>query len=127
MLSEEGQSSILVSNVLWPPPQPSLLSRPSPFPRASLSFILVCFCHSIKRQRRTGHKANHNLLLRILGFLLGSTLAGAGVYYYILEEYKVSNGVLTEDIWKLQAAVQRIHTYVQTLEEKLAELERKQK
>lgn len=39
----------------------------------------------------------------------------------------MSNGVLTEDIWKLQAAVQRIHTYVQTLEEKLAELERKQK
>jgi cell division protein FtsB len=100
---------------------------PSPFPRASLLFILVCFCQSIERQRRTGHEANQNLLLRILGFLLGSTLAGAGVYYYILEEYKVSNGVLTEDIWKLQAAVQRIHTYVQTLEEKLAELERKQK
>lgn len=36
---------------------------------------------------------------RIFGFLLGSTLAGAGTYYYILEEYKVSNELLTEDIY----------------------------
>ena len=38
-------------------------------------------------------------LNRLLGFLLGSTLTGAGVYYYILEEYKVSNELLTEDIY----------------------------
>ena len=36
---------------------------------------------------------------RLFGFLLGSSLAGAGVYYYILEEYKVSNELLTEDIY----------------------------
>ena len=36
---------------------------------------------------------------RLFGFLLGSTLAGATVYYYILEEYKVSNEMLTEDIY----------------------------
>lgn len=36
---------------------------------------------------------------RLFGFLLGSTLAGASVYYYILEEYKVSNELLTEDIY----------------------------
>jgi len=36
---------------------------------------------------------------RIFGFLLGSTLAGASVYYYILAEYKVSNELLTEDIY----------------------------
>ena len=35
----------------------------------------------------------------LLGFLLGSTLAGVSVYYYILEEYKVSNEMLTEDIY----------------------------
>ena len=35
----------------------------------------------------------------LMGFLLGSTLAGAGVYYYVLEEYKVSNELLTEDIY----------------------------
>ncbi|KPI39901.1 uncharacterized protein AB675_11451 [Cyphellophora attinorum] len=46
----------------------------------------------------------------LFGFLLGSTLAGASVYYYILEEYKVSNELLTEDIYALQAAVQRIHS-----------------
>lgn len=38
-------------------------------------------------------------LRRLFGFLLGSTLAGASVYYYILEEYKVSNELLTEDIY----------------------------
>lgn len=26
-------------------------------------------------------------------------MAGAGVYYYVLEEYKVSNELLTEDIY----------------------------
>jgi hypothetical protein len=36
---------------------------------------------------------------RLFGFFLGSTLAGASVYYYILEEYKVSNEMLTEDIY----------------------------
>ena len=35
----------------------------------------------------------------LFGFLLGSTLAGASVYYYILEEYKLSNEMLTEDIY----------------------------
>jgi len=62
---------------------------------------------------------------RLLGFFLGSTLAGVGVYYYVLEEYKVSNELLTEDIYSLQASVQRVHTYVQGLEEKLAKLEKK--
>lgn len=38
-------------------------------------------------------------LSRLFGFLLGTTLAGASVYYYILEEYKVSNELLTEDIY----------------------------
>ena len=35
----------------------------------------------------------------MFGFLLGSTLAGSAVYYYILDEYKVSNELLTEDIY----------------------------
>ncbi|KAG9248860.1 hypothetical protein BJ878DRAFT_486374 [Calycina marina] len=61
----------------------------------------------------------------LLGFFMGSTLAGAGVYYYVLEEYKVSNELLTEDIYNLQSSVQRVHSYVQTLEEKLSELDRK--
>ena len=36
---------------------------------------------------------------RLFGFFLGSTLAGAGVYYYALQEYKASNELLTEDIY----------------------------
>lgn len=43
--------------------------------------------------------ANLGGVSRLFGFLLGSTLAGAGVYYYILEEYRVSNELLTEDIY----------------------------
>ncbi|KAL8806174.1 MAG: hypothetical protein Q9223_004879 [Gallowayella weberi] len=35
----------------------------------------------------------------MLGFLLGTTTAGAGTYYYILNEYRVSNELLTEDIY----------------------------
>ncbi|MCJ1362764.1 hypothetical protein MMC16_001870 [Acarospora aff. strigata] len=61
----------------------------------------------------------------LFGFLFGSTLTGAGVYYYILEEYKVSNELLTEDIYALQAAVQRIHTYVTNLEDKVETLQKK--
>ncbi|KAK5190124.1 hypothetical protein LTR99_008158 [Exophiala xenobiotica] len=60
----------------------------------------------------------------LFGFLLGSTLAGASVYYYILEEYKVSNELLTEDIYALQAAVQRIHSYVSELENKMNQLKK---
>ncbi|KAK4540860.1 hypothetical protein LTR36_008802 [Oleoguttula mirabilis] len=52
----------------------------------------------------------------LFGFLLGSTLAGGGLYYYVIDEYKVSNELLTEDIYALQAAVQRIEGYVKTLE-----------
>ena len=36
---------------------------------------------------------------RLFGFALGSILTGSGVYYYVLEEYRVSNGLLTEDIY----------------------------
>ncbi|PNS21293.1 hypothetical protein CAC42_1072 [Sphaceloma murrayae] len=54
----------------------------------------------------------------ILGFLLGSTLAGSALYYYVIDEYKVSNELLTEDIYTLQSAVQRIEGYVRSLEEK---------
>lgn len=36
---------------------------------------------------------------RLFGFFLGSTLTGAGVYYYVLEEYRVANELLTGDIY----------------------------
>ncbi|EEY19777.1 predicted protein [Verticillium alfalfae VaMs.102] len=57
----------------------------------------------------------------------GGSLAGAGVYSYLVKEYKLSNELLTEDIYALQAAVQRVTVYVQTLEEKMDALERKRK
>ena len=38
------------------------------------------------------------LATRLFGFLTGSVVAGAVVYYYILGEYRISNSMLTEDI-----------------------------
>ncbi|GAP83530.2 hypothetical protein SAMD00023353_0200990 [Rosellinia necatrix] len=63
----------------------------------------------------------------LLGFLLGTTLAGGGVYGYALKEYKASNELLTEDIYALQAACQRLNDYVKALEEKMDAAERKRK
>jgi hypothetical protein len=61
---------------------------------------------------------------RLFGFLLGTATAGAGMYYYVVDEYRVSNQLLTEDIYALQSAVQRIEGYVRTLEEKVGEKRR---
>jgi hypothetical protein len=55
----------------------------------------------------------------LFGFLLGSTLTGAGSYYYVLNDYRMSNELLTEDIFKLQNSVQRIEAYVKVLEDKV--------
>jgi hypothetical protein len=35
----------------------------------------------------------------LFGFLVGSALAGAGTYGYIVKEYQASNDLLTEDIY----------------------------
>jgi hypothetical protein len=37
--------------------------------------------------------------ISLFGFLLGATTAGAGMYYYVIDEYRVSNELLTEDIY----------------------------
>lgn len=36
---------------------------------------------------------------RLFGFLLGSFLSGGAAYSYLLKEYKISNDLLTEDIY----------------------------
>ncbi|KAF2399863.1 hypothetical protein EJ06DRAFT_530650 [Trichodelitschia bisporula] len=61
----------------------------------------------------------------LTGFLLGSTISGAGMYYYVLEEYRVANELLTEDIYNLQATLQRIEGYMRVLEDKVAAMEKK--
>lgn len=55
----------------------------------------------------------------LFGFLLGTTLTGAGVYSYVLTEYKASNDQLTEDIFTLQRATQQLSTHLATLEDKV--------
>ncbi|KAL2217682.1 hypothetical protein M432DRAFT_618772 [Thermoascus aurantiacus ATCC 26904] len=61
----------------------------------------------------------------VFGFLFGSVVAAASVYYYILEEYRVSNEILTEDIYALQAATQRLNSYITELEAKVDQLQKK--
>lgn len=39
---------------------------------------------------------------RLFGFLLGVTLAGLSAYYYVIDEYKLANDMLTEDIYVRQ-------------------------
>ncbi|KAL6878716.1 hypothetical protein J3F83DRAFT_711521 [Trichoderma novae-zelandiae] len=55
----------------------------------------------------------------LFGFLFGSVLAGGAVYSYVLQEYKASNELLTEDIYALQASVTRLTNHVKILEEKI--------
>lgn len=38
-------------------------------------------------------------LYRLFGFLLGTVGAGGALYYYVVDQYKVSNELLTEDIY----------------------------
>lgn len=35
----------------------------------------------------------------VFGFLIGTVLAGSGLYYYVVDEYKISNRLLVEDIY----------------------------
>lgn len=42
---------------------------------------------------------NANRFPRLFGFLLGVTLAGATAYYYVVDEYKLGNAMLNEDIY----------------------------
>ncbi|KAM0254820.1 hypothetical protein ACHAQJ_006419 [Trichoderma viride] len=81
----------------------------------------------------------------LFGFLFGSVLSGGAVYSYVLQEYKTSNELLTEDIYvrllhvfsptsehyakrvianqiidqTLQASVTRLTNHVKNLEEKI--------
>ncbi|CCU76120.1 hypothetical protein BGHDH14_bgh02764 [Blumeria hordei DH14] len=54
----------------------------------------------------------------LFGFLLGTTLTAAAVYYYILQEYKVSNEILTGNIQSVGDNILRVHSHVQMLENK---------
>jgi len=59
----------------------------------------------------------------LFGFLLGAVSSGTGMYYYVLQEYRVSNELLTEDIYNLQATVQRIEGYTRVLEDKMEQMQ----
>ncbi len=88
------------------------------------------------------------VLISLFGFLSGAVFAGATVYYYILGEYRVSNEMLTEDIYvrfylhtipyfvffivyrfnshqALQSATQKLQTYISELESRVDQLQKK--
>lgn len=47
----------------------------------------------------------------MFGFLLGATSAGAGTWFYIMEEYRVSNELLTEDIYASDPIVEKYERF----------------
>jgi hypothetical protein len=51
----------------------------------------------------------------LFGFLLGSVLAGGGLYYYVIDEYKVSNELLTEDIYVRSACPGQVRAALMSL------------
>ncbi|RMJ21194.1 hypothetical protein PHISP_07935 [Aspergillus sp. HF37] len=59
----------------------------------------------------------------VFGFLSGALAAGGAVYYYILAEYRVSNEMLTEDIYALQSATQTLQSYIVELEKKVDQVQ----
>ncbi|KAL2113324.1 hypothetical protein VUR80DRAFT_4376 [Thermomyces stellatus] len=61
----------------------------------------------------------------IFGFLAGTTVAGAASYNYMKTEFKTANDLLTEDLYALQASVQRVGNYLTALEEKVGALEKR--
>ncbi|KAL7658292.1 hypothetical protein BDQ94DRAFT_138580 [Aspergillus welwitschiae] len=61
----------------------------------------------------------------LFGFLTGAIAASAGVYFYILGEYRIANEMLTEDIIALQGATQKLQTYIGELERKVDQLQKK--
>ncbi|KAL4869052.1 hypothetical protein BDV12DRAFT_168526 [Aspergillus spectabilis] len=61
----------------------------------------------------------------LFGFLSGTVFAGAVVYYYILGEYRISNESLTEDIYALQSATQKLQSYISELETRVDQLQKK--
>jgi hypothetical protein len=61
----------------------------------------------------------------VLGFLAGSVTAGTLVYFYILQEYRTANEMLSEDIYALQLATQQLQSYVVELETKVDGLQKK--
>ncbi|KAI5846163.1 hypothetical protein BZA05DRAFT_407112 [Tricharina praecox] len=63
----------------------------------------------------------------IFGFLLGSTVAGVGSYFYVYEEYKLANDLLTEDIDALRSSIGRMELHLRALEEVVADNAAKEK
>ncbi|PYH67577.1 uncharacterized protein BO88DRAFT_75122 [Aspergillus vadensis CBS 113365] len=61
----------------------------------------------------------------LFGFLTGAIAASAGVYFYVLGEYRIANEMLTEDIIALQGATQKLQTYIGELERKVDQLQKK--
>ncbi|KID87033.1 hypothetical protein MGU_05811 [Metarhizium guizhouense ARSEF 977] len=57
----------------------------------------------------------------LFGFLFGCVLSGSAVYTYLVQEFKVSNDMLSEDIYTLQASVTRLTNYVKALEQRTQE------
>ncbi|KAF2765608.1 hypothetical protein EJ03DRAFT_377696 [Teratosphaeria nubilosa] len=105
---------LLLTSALARAPAPTLPLRPRSFQTSSKLYADDAAPIAATTKRPVGAFRG-----TVFGFLLGTALAGGGLYYYVIDEYKVSNELLTEDIYALQSAVQRLEGYVKGLEEKV--------
>lgn len=53
-----------------------------------------------------------------VGFLLGVSVTGVASYYYLLDQYKLTNSVMVGDIVELQNSINNLQKHIKTLEEK---------
>ncbi|CUM63718.1 uncharacterized protein PRCAT00001302001 [Priceomyces carsonii] len=53
----------------------------------------------------------------LFGFLLGVTLTGVGSYYYLLDKYKLANGIIIADVAALQSSVADLEVHVKAIED----------
>ncbi|BDD62933.1 hypothetical protein MPDQ_007873 [Monascus purpureus] len=61
----------------------------------------------------------------VFGFLAGTVASGVCIWYYFLGDYRLSNEILTDDIYALQKSTEKLQGYVKELEAKADQLQKK--
>ncbi|KAL1898087.1 hypothetical protein Cpir12675_002035 [Ceratocystis pirilliformis] len=104
---------------------PRLLTTIAAKPTLARSFQTSAACMNAGSTALPARKPVGAFRGGLFGFLLGTTLAGASVYGYLVQEYTASNAVLSADIYALQQTITRVDTLLKTLDGKVAALEKK--
>ncbi|KAI9291371.1 hypothetical protein K502DRAFT_321292 [Neoconidiobolus thromboides FSU 785] len=52
----------------------------------------------------------------LLGFLLGSTIAGASGYYLLINDYQIASGLMLNSVKELQSNTEKVRKYAGSIE-----------